>query len=68
MHDDRDPFYPVELAVELYRGIAGPALWIVPGGGHGPIFGPLAARFRAAALDFLSANAAHLDAGRRESA
>jgi pimeloyl-ACP methyl ester carboxylesterase len=35
---DRDPFYPVELAVELYRGIPRAALWVVPGGMHGPIF------------------------------
>jgi pimeloyl-ACP methyl ester carboxylesterase len=35
---DRDPFYPVELAVELYRGIPGSSLWVVPDAMHGPIF------------------------------
>jgi pimeloyl-ACP methyl ester carboxylesterase len=35
---DRDPFYPVELAVELYRGIPKASLWVVPGGMHSPIF------------------------------
>jgi pimeloyl-ACP methyl ester carboxylesterase len=35
---DRDPFYPVELAVELYRGIPQASLWVVPGGMHSPIF------------------------------
>ncbi|HEX8791150.1 MAG TPA: alpha/beta fold hydrolase [Polyangiaceae bacterium] len=35
---DRDPFYPVELAVELYRGIPRASLWVVPNGMHGPIF------------------------------
>jgi pimeloyl-ACP methyl ester carboxylesterase len=35
---DRDPLYPVELAVELYRGIRGSQLYVVPNGGHGPIF------------------------------
>ncbi len=35
---DRDPLYPVELAVELYRGISGSQLCVVPNGGHGPIF------------------------------
>lgn len=35
---DRDPLYPVELAVELYRGIPECSLYVVPGGGHGPIF------------------------------
>ncbi len=36
VHGDRDPFYPVELAVELLRGIPNSALWVVPNGGHGP--------------------------------
>jgi pimeloyl-ACP methyl ester carboxylesterase len=57
VHGDRDPFYPVELAVELYRGIAGSALWVVPGGGHGPIFGEYAAPFRDAALAHLALSA-----------
>jgi len=55
VHGDRDPLYPVELAIELYRGIAGSALWVVPHGGHGPIFGERAAPFRSEALTFLSA-------------
>lgn len=55
VHGDRDPLYPVELAVELYRGIPRSALWVVPNAGHGPIFGPLAPAFAAAATAFLSA-------------
>jgi pimeloyl-ACP methyl ester carboxylesterase len=35
---DRDPLYPVELAVDLYRGIPHAALYVVPGGGHSPVF------------------------------
>jgi pimeloyl-ACP methyl ester carboxylesterase len=54
VHGDRDPLYPVSLAVELFNDIPGAALWVVPNAGHGPIFGPQAAAFRAAAL-------AHLD-------
>lgn len=53
VHGDRDPFYPVELAVELYRGIPRSALWVVPNGGHGPIFGLLASTFAAAAIAHL---------------
>ena len=53
VHGDRDPLYPVELAVELLRGIRGSALWVVPDGGHGPIFGAQAAAFAAAARAFL---------------
>ena len=54
VHGDRDPYYPVELALELFRGIPQSALWIVPHGAHGPIFGPLSGPFAAAALAHLS--------------
>lgn len=60
VHGDRDPLYPVELAVELFRGIPRAALWVVPHGGHGPIFGALAPAFASAALAHLAGGA---DAG-----
>jgi pimeloyl-ACP methyl ester carboxylesterase len=50
---DRDPLYPVSLAIELHAAIPGSSLWIVPNGGHGPIFGPGAAPFAATSLAFL---------------
>lgn len=53
VHGDRDPLYPVELAVELWRGIPNAALWVVPNGGHGPIFGDQAAPFVDAVRTFL---------------
>jgi pimeloyl-ACP methyl ester carboxylesterase len=53
VHGDRDPLYPVEMAMELYRSIPKAALWIVPSAGHGPIFGPHAPPFVEAALAFL---------------
>ena len=53
VHGDRDPLYPVELAVELYRAIPTSALWVVPGGGHGPIFGDRAGAFVTTAATFL---------------
>ena len=53
VHGDRDPLYPVELAIEMYRAIPRASLWVVPGGGHGPIFGPQAAGFRDGARSFL---------------
>jgi pimeloyl-ACP methyl ester carboxylesterase len=56
VHGDRDPLYPVELALELYRAIPDASLWVVPNGGHGPIFGNQAAAFVAAARTFLAAN------------
>jgi pimeloyl-ACP methyl ester carboxylesterase len=39
VYGDRDPLYPVEIGVALYRAIARSALWVVPGGGHLPVFG-----------------------------
>lgn len=55
VHGDRDPLYPVELAVELLRGIPNASLWVVPNGGHGPIFGDQAAPFVRTATAFLNA-------------
>jgi pimeloyl-ACP methyl ester carboxylesterase len=52
---DRDPLYPVELAVELYRGIPRASLWVVPYGGHGPIFNEQRDEFVRRALPFLNA-------------
>ena len=54
VHGDRDPLYPVELAVELLRGIPNAALWVVPKGGHGPIFGDQAAPFVKTVAAFLN--------------
>jgi pimeloyl-ACP methyl ester carboxylesterase len=50
---DRDPLYPVEIAVEMYRSIPRSALWVVPNGGHGPVFLEAADDFVRASLDFL---------------
>jgi pimeloyl-ACP methyl ester carboxylesterase len=53
VHGDRDPLYPVHLALEMYSAIPRSYLWVVPNGGHGPIFGEMADRFVETALDFL---------------
>jgi len=53
VHGDRDPLYPVELALELFRSIPSSSLWVVPNGEHGPIFGDRAAAFASTALAFL---------------
>lgn len=60
VHGDRDRLYPVELAVELFRGIPRSALWVIPGGGHGAIFGERAAQFRSEALAHLSLSGVRL--------
>ncbi len=53
VHGDRDPLYPVNLAFEMYSAIPHSYLWVVPNGGHGPIFGDMAGRFVETSLAFL---------------
>jgi pimeloyl-ACP methyl ester carboxylesterase len=54
VHGDRDPLYPVNLAMEMYAAIPRSYLWIVPNEGHGPIFGEEAGpRFVETAMRFL---------------
>lgn len=55
VYGDRDPLYPVEMALTMYRAIPGSALWVVPNRGHGPVFSQDAAQFAQAALAFLRA-------------
>jgi pimeloyl-ACP methyl ester carboxylesterase len=55
VHGDRDPLYPVELAVELFRAIPNAALSVVPHAGHGPIFGEQTPPFVRTATTFLVA-------------
>lgn len=51
---DRDPLYPVSIAFDLYQAIPNASLWVVPNGGHGPVFGAHAVRFAETAVSFLS--------------
>jgi pimeloyl-ACP methyl ester carboxylesterase len=53
---DADPLYPVQLGRELCEAIPRSALWVVPNGGHGPVFGTHAAEFVANAISFLNGN------------
>jgi pimeloyl-ACP methyl ester carboxylesterase len=50
---DRDPLYPVSIFVDMYRAIPRASLWVVPNGGHGPVFGPTRAEFARVAPAFL---------------
>ena len=54
VHGDRDFLYPDDIARELARGIKDSRLWIVPGGGHVPIFGAASLKFREVASDFFA--------------
>jgi pimeloyl-ACP methyl ester carboxylesterase len=51
---DRDFLYPVSIAFELHAAIPRSFLWVVPNGGHGPIFGTHAPHFVQTAITFLS--------------
>lgn len=53
VHGDRDEFFPVSIPVEMYRAIPRSYLWIIPNGGHIPIFDERAAAFQDEALRFL---------------
>ena len=52
---DRDPLYPVELSIEMLRGIPNSSLWVVPGAGHGPVLDERWSDFQRAAAAFLRA-------------
>jgi pimeloyl-ACP methyl ester carboxylesterase len=55
VYGDRDFLYPVEMAVDMYRAIPNSALWVIPKGGHGPVFLHAAPQFAQTALAFLRA-------------
>jgi pimeloyl-ACP methyl ester carboxylesterase len=52
VYGDRDPLYPVEMALTMYRAIPRSALWVLPNSGHGPIFAGAAAQFAQTTLAF----------------
>jgi len=52
VYGDRDFLYPVEMAIEMYRAIPHSALWVVPNGGHGPVFLDAASQFVQTTLAF----------------
>jgi pimeloyl-ACP methyl ester carboxylesterase len=52
VHGDRDNFFPVEIAVSIYRSIPNAALWIIPNGDHVPIYDSMVS-FTSTALRFL---------------
>lgn len=54
VYGDRDPLYPVEMAIYMYRAIPGSALWGVPNRGYGPVFSQDAAQFISGSFVLLS--------------
>jgi pimeloyl-ACP methyl ester carboxylesterase len=55
VHGDRDPLYPVDMALELYRGIPKSALWVIPYGDHGSVWADRASEFASASLAHVGA-------------
>ena len=53
VHGDRDRFFPVSIPVTMYEAIPRAFLWIVPKGGHIPVFGETAAEFIETTRNFL---------------
>jgi pimeloyl-ACP methyl ester carboxylesterase len=63
VHGDRDEFFPVEVALRLYRCIPNFYLRIYPNGGHEPIYDPLAVDdFSHLLLEFFSGKWQHAGA------
>ena len=56
VHGDRDEFFPVSLAVEMYQAIPNSFLWVVPNGGHAAPITTARGRemFTEIALEFLA--------------
>jgi pimeloyl-ACP methyl ester carboxylesterase len=53
VHGDRDPFRPIPIPTEMYTSIPNAYLWIVPNGGHLPVYDKHKAAFVQTALEFL---------------
>jgi len=53
VYGDRDPLYPVHIALEMYTAIPHSYLWIIPNEGHSPIFSGLKEPFITTVLPFL---------------
>lgn len=50
---DRDPLYPVELSLEMFKAIPQSRFWIIPSAGHGPVIGNRWPEFLLTASAFL---------------
>ena len=51
---DNDEYFPVHIPVEMHSAIPNSHLWIIPKGGHLPVFGDRQEEFTKQSLSFLS--------------
>ena len=54
VHGDRDPLFPIDIPVSMFKAIPKSSLWIVPDGEHVPVFGGFMEIFFLKASRFLS--------------
>ena len=54
VHGDSDPLFPLEIAETIDQSIAESSLWVIPGGGHVPVFGEEMTEFFVRASAFLA--------------
>ncbi|MHB8952091.1 MAG: alpha/beta fold hydrolase [Pirellulaceae bacterium] len=54
IHGDRDQFFPVSIPMEMYRSIPHSYLWIIPNGGHVPIYDENEETFTQKTLEFMN--------------
>jgi pimeloyl-ACP methyl ester carboxylesterase len=59
VYGDRDPLYPVHIALEMYTAIPRSYLWIIPNKGHAPIFSAQKGPFITTVLPFLHGECEH---------
>jgi pimeloyl-ACP methyl ester carboxylesterase len=57
INGDRDPLYPAEIFLEMYRAIPNASLCFLPNAGHAPLFGEYRAFVVATVLAFLQGRA-----------
>ncbi len=53
VHGERDSFFSPTIAMEMYKAIPNSFLWIVPNGGHIPIYGKFEENFSKISEQFL---------------
>ncbi|HXN86495.1 MAG TPA: alpha/beta fold hydrolase [Candidatus Binataceae bacterium] len=53
VYGDRDPLYPVSIALEMYAAIPRSYLWVIPNAGHVPVFLEMKDSFTRTASAFL---------------
>jgi pimeloyl-ACP methyl ester carboxylesterase len=54
VHGDRDYCFPVSMVEEMYTAVPKSYLWIVPNGGHVPIYGRWQSPFTETVMEFLN--------------